>query len=1584
MNRRVSVPVYVAVLILVLIPASGALAIQPPDTEFEPGHELSIFEKARSGGAIGVGTRPSSSLSQAHPLRVGWESFIAEQGGGWTVRLDTRSGLPALASGKGIPWIPGAGNDLEGTAASLPQLEKLAREFLAARPELLETWEGQLVLDREATVQRAGHVWQIAFRQVVDGVPVDGSRFSFHLSNGNLVSFGASRWGQVHTNSVPAISSREARANLNAYLGIGGLHPYIDLKEPALHLVTVDPAGESGGIWRGVIGEGYAHVLVYRFTFADPDYDPTWVGEVDARSGRIVSFFNDTRYDRIRGWISPITDDGDCANDGCLTDGYPMPLADYSINGGADQTANEMGLYECTTLGDTIETNLHGPYIYINDQCGAFSETVTCDGELDLGISAGINCDVAAGASPGNTDAARSSFYNVGRVIQKAQYWMPSNTWIRNTLQIRTNVNSTCNATWSGTLNMYRAGNGCGNTGQLQGVVVHEWGHGMDQNDGGGYDNPSEAYADVVAIFESRESCVGRGFRPAQQCSGYGDTCLDCTGIRDMDWDKRIDHTPATPSGFLTDYCPGGSGPCGKETHCASYVPSEAIFDLATRDLPASGLDADTSWQLAERLFYQSRPGSGGDTYNCSLPNSDSCGTGTWYHQLRLQDDDDGNLNNGTPHGAAIFAAFDRHDIACGAASDPENQSSGSCPTLDAPLVTAQALTNAIRLNWDPVAGASSYRIYRNEHGCDRSQVPLAELTDTTYLDSGMVNDFSEFYRIEAIAANPACIGTLSSCLETSAQPLAGRIKYSQAAFACQEFDILMLVKDANHVGSTMMVTIWSETETAPETVILTETPPGSARFEGTIATTTTSAASDGLLSVSNGDLITAEYIDADDGDGGIDVVVQSTALADCVGPIISLVGEENITDTNATVTWTTSEPSDSELLWGNSTPPTTPAGATANVTEHQVNLTGLDSCTIYFYEVHSTDPSGNSASDNNGGQYFHFETFGDFGQGLQPCHAGRVVLGAATYTCGETLTFELVDLDLNTDPGLTETVNITFSSSTEIDPETVVATEIGTNSSTFTGSIALSVGAPANDGVLQISSGDLVTGTYRDQDDGTGVTAVSFSSAVMDCGAPVIRNLRVSGLTDQRFTVSFESSEPGDTLVEWGSTTGLGNVESSAALTTSHLVEVKSADICQQLYLRVSSTDAYGNTAVADAGGTPYPFSTWDIPGLYYRETFENGVNGWALQGDFEVGPPQGLGVSAGNDDPDEAYNNTGVLGNDLTGLDAHAGDYEDGINSTAKSPSFDTRSWTNIELRLMSYLNVRDDDDASIAVSGKGGAGGPLFNSIGSTISDSDYSLRVFDVTALMAGERSIGIEFGLDADEDQVFADDGIASGWNIDDVILKDGTLPAYGACGGCATAPSFNGAISAVDNDACGAGGVTVSWDDVVGWGSGGAGTYALYRDTSPGFTPSAGNMVASGISTLSYVDNTAPDGQQLYYLVRAETDETCGSGPNNSGATDGNTAYVAAINTGSQGIPGEVMQVQVELVNYAHVRLSWPAVADATLYRIYRSASPDPATFIQQLAETDRLSHEDAGEGGTLNSFYYLVKGVNACDQEGQ
>ncbi|HHN75055.1 MAG TPA: hypothetical protein ENK10_07485 [Acidobacteria bacterium] len=1317
----------------------------------------------RPGGVIATRADNPLDLPATDPLRGAWQEVLDELGGRWTATIDVRTGLPTLAWGAGVNWMP-ARQDGD-SAGTLERLEARARAFIAEHPVVFRSLGAELVLDAEASGPVGADTWQITFRQAVGGVRVEGARLDFQLSHGALVAFGASRLAPIDASPQPTLDVDAARERLDAYLGSGTIATLTAVDPGTLLFVPLDAAGRSQR-WTGAIGTGLTHRLIWRFVLVDPGASPLWVGEVDAHSGAILAFYDDTRYGRVRGGIFPISDDGICPS-GCEQPEYPMPFVDVSIDGGPSTPTGDYGLFTCDDAASSASTTLAGTYVRVQDNCGAISESMGCDSALDLRVSGGTDCVVPEGSSAGNTHASRSSFFHLNRSMQKGRAWLPDNEWLKNQLTDNVNINNTCNAFWNGTVNFYRSGGGCRNTGEIMGVFVHEWGHGLDQNDGGGYDNPSEAYADIVAFFETRESCIGRGFYTSKNCSGYGDTCLDCTGIRDQDWDKRSLHTPATPSGFLTDNCGGGGGPCGKEVHCEGYVPGEAVWDLATRDLPAMGLDASTSWQIAERLFYLSRDGSGGDAYNCSLPDSDGCGAGSWFHKMRLVDDDDGDLNNGTPHAAAIYAAFARHDIACGAVGDPSNQNSAACPTLAAPQISAKGLSESVELSWDEVAGAASYEILRNELGCERGQIIVGNATAPTsgYLDEGLANDFTVYYRVQAVGANEACLSPVSNCVAIAPQPRAGSVR-----------------------------------------------------------------------------------------------------------------------------------------------------------------------------------------------------------------------IEASTYSCSDLVTMRLIDADLNLDSAVADTVVLPVTSSSEIDAEQVLFTETGPDTSKFSASIATASGPPAADGTLQVRDGDVITVSYFDEDDGSGVSRRVFSTALADCATPVLRNLRIEEITDQRLTVRWQTDEPADTVVEWGLGPDLGQTISDPTLVTEHQVLLNHLDLCQALYLRASSTDAFGNHASSPAGAS-HEASTWDIPGLYYRETFENGANDWTLEGEWESGVPQGLGGSTGLPDPTAAYNNDAVLGNDLSGQGLMPGDYEASSTENATSPTQDATSWTHTKLIVYRQLNVDDADTAAILVV----AGGEqeVYSNQGQEILESDYSKMSLDLSSYFDGQPAAALRFRLLATAERRLPDgqvfDGEYSGWNIDDVILKDGSQPDYAACGGCATPPAFRGALAASDDDACAASGVTVSWDAALAWGSGSSGSYNVYRGQTPDFTPDPSNRIATGVAGTSYHDGAAPTDTTVYYIVRAVNDESCTA---DGGLEDDNLEAVAVSETTSRQAPGAIADLTLTLVNHDHVRLAWSAVAGEDSARIYRSTSPLPGDF-SRYDETAEDFYEDRHQGADPQNFFYLVRAANACGQEG-
>jgi alkaline phosphatase len=108
-----------------------------------------------------------------------------------------------------------------------------------------------------------------------------------------------------------------------------------------------------------------------------------------------------------------------------------------------------------------------------------------------------------------------------------------------------------------------------------------------------------------------------------------------------------------------------------------------------------------------------------------------------------------------------------------------------------------------------------------------------------------------------------------------------------------------------------------------------------------------------------------------------------TASTTDTTPPIISAVASSDITQTNATITWTTDEASNSVVKYGTTTPPTNEITDVAMVTSHSLTLTGLSAETPYFYEVKSTDAAGNTATDNNGGIYYTFTTLLAFPQTL-------------------------------------------------------------------------------------------------------------------------------------------------------------------------------------------------------------------------------------------------------------------------------------------------------------------------------------------------------------------------------------------------------------------------------------------------------------------------------------------------------------------------------------------------------------------------------------------------------------------------
>jgi hypothetical protein len=117
--------------------------------------------------------------------------------------------------------------------------------------------------------------------------------------------------------------------------------------------------------------------------------------------------------------------------------------------------------------------------------------------------------------------------------------------------------------------------------------------------------------------------------------------------------------------------------------------------------------------------------------------------------------------------------------------------------------------------------------------------------------------------------------------------------------------------------------------------------------------------------------------------------------------------------------------------------------------------------------------------------------------------------------------------------------------------------------------------------------------------------------------------------------------------------------------------------------------------------------------------------------------------------------------------------------------------------------------------------------------------------------------------------------------------------------------------------------------------------------------------------------------------VRAENNEGCSTGPNNRGVEDDNTVYLSVTDRISVPAPADLgSSVMLALVADTHVRLTWPAAANAASYRVYRADQPGMAGATV-IGTTAGIFYDDVGEATTSTNRFYRVKGVNACGVEG-
>lgn len=694
---------------------------------------------------------------------------IDARGGGWATLMLSEPMLPGKGVGNRLKW--------ENLGRKMPKNEtefrnavsQAFRDYIDAASKELRIDPLELSGAGKITVHHNKNTVQIYIPRVFKGIPVRGNYLTATINSGNLVLLGTRAWGRINTSVVAAIDADEALDSVQSHVVAYQLNGAWRSPELALVPVIRGASPTSNGI-----GEGYGYRLVWvlRPVF-DGDYR-RFEALVDARTGELLSFEDTNQYvtsqREVTGGVLPVSNDG-VAPDGVEYGGWPMPFDRVSTPAGTVTTDSGGNLP--VPVDGNITSSLAGEYVTINDNCGPIS--LTSAGDIDFGTAAGTDCATPGFGGAGNTRASRTGFHELNRIIEMGRGQLPNNNWLQQQLTANMNINQNCNALWNGAVNFYTSGGGCANTGELAGVFDHEWGHGMDANDATpGIASPSgEGIADVYAALRLNNSCIGRNFR-ATNCTGNGDPCLDCTGVRDIDYLKRA-------SGQPHDYTWSNAN-CGGSVHCVGAVYSEAVWSLWKRELqsPPYSYDDHTAHEIVARLTYLG--GGNVGTWFSGGPPHGGCGASSGYMNFLVADDDNGDLTDGTPHMTAIFNAFNDQEIAC---PTPAVQDSGCAGTAtSAPTLSSTPFDKSVNLTWNAVAGADSYEVFRTDgvFGCDFGKVKLGETVSTEFNDSGLQNGRDYSYVVIPKGSSAACFGPASNCSTVAA--VAGPNIYADPASA--------------------------------------------------------------------------------------------------------------------------------------------------------------------------------------------------------------------------------------------------------------------------------------------------------------------------------------------------------------------------------------------------------------------------------------------------------------------------------------------------------------------------------------------------------------------------------------------------------------------------------------------------------------------------------------------------------------------------------------------------------------------------------------------------------------------------------
>lgn len=262
-----------------------------------------------------------------------------------------------------------------------------------------------------------------------------------------------------------------------------------------------------------------------------------------------------------------------------------------------------------------------------------------------------------------------------------------------------------------------------------------------------------------------------------------------------------------------------------------------------------------------------------------------------------------------------------------------------------------------IELSWDAVPGATSYTIKRKETGSNE-YVVIGTATTTTFTDSTVSSRTKYSYVVTA--SNRKGESRSSPVVKASTRNLGGGGGASEPSDTTPPTVSLTVPSDSDTVSGasvTLTATASDDTEVAGVQFAVDGTDVG---LEDTSSPYSITWDSTTVLDGSRS--ITATAIDTSSNET---VSAAITVTVDNTGPVLSSISSDPDT-TTATITWTTDELSDSEIVYGLTASYGSSSSSATLTTSHSIDLAGLTAGTTYHFAVTSTDAEGNETTSSD------------------------------------------------------------------------------------------------------------------------------------------------------------------------------------------------------------------------------------------------------------------------------------------------------------------------------------------------------------------------------------------------------------------------------------------------------------------------------------------------------------------------------------------------------------------------------------------------------------------------------------------